>query len=344
MFLFYLYKNVGFCRGSKPRVSKAFVAFWDEVYKLKYKGDKVMKKYLLLGTSLIVASSAYAEFDCTKIPTCADLGFTMSATDCAGKNMLKCPFETDKVFCESESSGGSTGQGCDTVGDILYSDLNCYDESSLPSGKVTPIAVVFDTENRLAIGLKDAGPRYWMKPGLCGPVSHGGIECNIEGIDELIVETSYVLYRNGAWNDMGSGSLETILNATDNGKNNTKAVIDLGGDYASSDYAPGYCYYSTEGGQKEGSWFLPTVKESMKLLENGVKINEILTNIGETISSNWYYTSSETYESGEFRTIGYKLDMTRLSSIVKTYIVRHHYKEGAVTSSPSCSVRCAIQY
>ena len=85
-----------------------------------------MKKYLLLGTSLIVASSAYAEFDCTKQPTCEDLGYLQTKEQCTGKNMLKCPFETDKVFCTGESSGGNagTGQGCDAVGDVLYSDLS----------------------------------------------------------------------------------------------------------------------------------------------------------------------------------------------------------------------------
>ena len=292
-----------------------------------------MKKYLLLGTSLIVASSAYA-ITCEQVPECSSLGFTQTATDCAGKNMLKCPFDTDKVFC-----GGDTGQGCDAVGDILYSDLNCYDESSLPSGKVTPIAVVFDTENRLAIGLKDAGPMYWMKPGLCG--LHGQ-ECNIEGITEFEEDISafsqyYLNY--DVWD--GSLLIETILNATDSGKNNTKAVIDLGGDYALSDYAPGYCYYSTEGGQKEGSWFLPSAKESIKIVENSVKINEILTNIGETISSNWYYTSSETYESGDFRLMSYRF---RNGNTIGNCPLISSYGLKCDPTTQGKYVRCAIQY
>ncbi len=218
---------------------------------------------------------------------------------------------------------------------------------NVPSDK-TPIAVVFDTENRLAIGLKDAGAMYWLKPGLCGT---WGAECNIEGINEFELNTSSMVYDYswGAWTGglfLFTDEIKDFNNVypNDNGKNNTKAVIDLGGDYASSDYAPGYCYYSTEGGQKEGSWFLPSAKESIKIAENGVKINEILTNIGDAFSNNFYYTSSETYESGEFRTIGYNLGMTNLGSEVKTYIVRHNYKEGAVTSAPSIYVRCAIQY
>ena len=218
----------------------------------------------------------------------------------------------------------------------MYSDLNCYDESSLPSGKVTPIAVVFDTENRLAIGLKDAGAMHWMKLGLCGT---GGVECNIEGIPDIPLGSSLIQYITsyGWW---GNFEPETILNATDNGKNNTKAVIDLGGDYALSDYAPGYCYYSTEGGQKEGSWFLPSAKESMKIVENGVKINEILTNIGDAFSNNFYYTSSEATDGSYYRTISF----TSASSMIKSGVPKNTYKDGVETSSPSTYVRCAIQY
>ena len=224
-----------------------------------------MKKYLLLGTSLIVASSAYAEFDCTKIPTCADLGYLQTATDCAGKNMLKCPFETDKVFCGGESSGGSTGQGCDTVGDILYSDLNCYDESSLPSVRATPIAVVFDTENRLAIGLNNA-------PSAMGWAS---VQEDISGL------TNY-------------SSSTTALEETTTGKENTATIVALGGDYASSSYAPGYCYNLTEGNQPEGSWFLPSLKELKAIYDNQTTINTALTNSGGTaLTTSFYWPSTE---------------------------------------------------
>ena len=273
MSLFCLYKNVGFCRGSKPRVSKAFVAFWDDVYKLKHKGDKVMKKYLLLGTSLIVASSAYAEFDCTKQPTCADLGYLQTATDCAGKNMLKCPFDTDKVFCESESSGDdtgankpqTTGQGCDTVGDILYSDLNCYEPLDKIASGVEPIAVVFDTENRSAIGLNNAPTTMvWSS-----------VEEDISGL------TNY-------------SSSTTALTETTTGKQNTATIVALGGDYASSNYAPGYCYNLTEGEQPIGSWFLPSLKELKAIYDNKATINTALTNTGgSTLTEDVYWSSTE---------------------------------------------------
>ena len=221
-----------------------------------------MKKYLLLGTSLIVASSAYA-VTCEQLPECSSLGFTQTATDCAGKNMLKCPFETDKVFC-----GGDTGQGCDAVGDILYSDLNCYDESSLPSGKVTPIAVVFDTENRLAIGLNNA-PKV---------MQWASVEEDISGLTNYFSST-------------------TALEETTTGKENTATIVALGGDYASSDYAPGYCYNLTEGGQPIGSWFLPNFKELKAIKDNQTTIDTALTNAGGTALANWSYWSSTEHES-----------------------------------------------
>ena len=232
-----------------------------------------MKKYLLLGASLIVASSAYAEFDCTKIPTCADLGYTMSATDCAGKNMLKCPFETDKVFCGGESSGDdtgankpqTTGEGCDAVGAILYSDLNCYDTLDKIASGVEPIAVVFDAENRLAIGLKDAPTT----------MKWASVKEDIAGL------TNYT-------------SSSEALTETTTGKENTATIIALGGDYASSSYAPGYCYNLTEGNQPEGSWFLPNFKELKAIYNNQTTINTALTNSGGTaLTTSFYWPSTE---------------------------------------------------
>ena len=68
-----------------------------------------MKKYLLLCTALVVASSAYA-LDCATPPTCAQLGFTMSADECAGKFTLKCPFDNTNVFCGMNINDGTACQ------------------------------------------------------------------------------------------------------------------------------------------------------------------------------------------------------------------------------------------
>lgn len=58
-----------------------------------------MKKYLLLSLAMVVALPSYAALDCATPPTCDDLGYTQTETDCAGKFILKCPFDNTKVFC-----------------------------------------------------------------------------------------------------------------------------------------------------------------------------------------------------------------------------------------------------
>ena len=69
-----------------------------------------MKKYLLLCSALTVASSAHAVLNCATPPTCAQLGFTMSADECAGKFTLKCPFDNTKVFCSMNINDGAACQ------------------------------------------------------------------------------------------------------------------------------------------------------------------------------------------------------------------------------------------
>ena len=117
------------------------------------------------------------------------------------------------------------------VGDILYSDLKCYDET--PSG-LTAIGVVFDTENRLAVSTVLVLSPQW-----------GGWADNIPNLKACEFE-----------------SLAITTCAAD-GKANTKAIVDYYGD--SSDYAAGYCHNYTTKGTNKGDWFLPSMKELVTL-------------------------------------------------------------------------------
>ena len=51
-----------------------------------------------LAFSSILSSTAFAQ-TCAVVPTCEDLGYTFSATNCNGKKILKCPFDQTKFFC-----------------------------------------------------------------------------------------------------------------------------------------------------------------------------------------------------------------------------------------------------
>ncbi len=61
-----------------------------------------MKKYLLLSLAMAVALPAYAALNCTKPPTCAELGYKQTASNCVEQLMLKCPFDETAVFCGGE--------------------------------------------------------------------------------------------------------------------------------------------------------------------------------------------------------------------------------------------------
>ncbi len=93
-----------------------------------------MKKYLLLCTALTISSSAYA-LDCATPPTCDDLGYTQSASDCAGQFMLKCPFSDEDFFCGGDTPAGkcineeytlNDGANCDTY----YKKETCSHDNS----------------------------------------------------------------------------------------------------------------------------------------------------------------------------------------------------------------------
>jgi len=251
-----------------------------------------MKKYLLLCTALTVASSAYAALDCATPLTCAEWGFTMSTDDCAGKFVLRCPREPNNdnaVFCEKEKTCEEGGylsakpseaytceevtfgnKGCYTncycpVGSILYNNLKCYTSNDAPAISY-PIAVVFDATNKLAIGLENA--------------------------DTLLTWAANTSENVSSLSDYTTSS--AALAETTTGKQNTTRIVALGGNYASSSYAPGYCYNLTTGGQAKGSWFLPNLKELKAIYDNKTTLNTAFTSTGGTaLAENTYWTSTE---------------------------------------------------
>lgn len=60
------------------------------------------KTSLLAGAALLLGAytaTAAEDYTCATPPTCAELGYDQSPSDCAGKKTIKCPFDTEKVFC-----------------------------------------------------------------------------------------------------------------------------------------------------------------------------------------------------------------------------------------------------
>ena len=221
-----------------------------------------MRKYLLMaGAALIgLSGSAYAALDCNTPPSCDELGYAYSSTECDGQSTLKCPFDQTKVFCGEPSVAVTC-----TVGALLYNDLKCYDEA--PSGK-NAIGVVFDATKRLAISLS-AG---------LNNVSWGGKNTDISTLT----------------NCEGTDS----TSCDPDGKSNTQKIIAALGE--SGSLAAGSCYTSTYGQQPKGSWFLPSMSELTTLYANRKVVNASLTAVGSKTpqhcwSSNEYDSSSALY-------------------------------------------------
>ena len=217
-----------------------------------------MRKYLLLaGAALIgLGSSAYAAINCAEPPTCEELGYAYSSTECTGQSTLKCPFDQTKVFCGEPSSSVTC-----TVGAVLYNDLKCYDEK--PDDKIA-IAVVFDTSKKLAIALNQKGSIQWGSSGtdistLTNCTTSNFATCDIDGkantqkiVSILGTGSSYAAgycynktdggQAKGSWFLPSASELKTLYS----NKTQVNASITAAGG---SIIPPiGYCWSSTEYG------------------------------------------------------------------------------------------------
>lgn len=81
-----------------------------------------------LAFSLVGADEAWAQ-TCVPPPSCNTLGFTKTAADCAGKTILKCPFDTTKVYCP----------GAEEQGDTPYEVGDLYPKTGVSIGAIVAI-------------------------------------------------------------------------------------------------------------------------------------------------------------------------------------------------------------
>ena len=102
---------------------------------------------------LVAPEIVQAAFDCNRRPTCAEMGYTETASSCSSTVMLKCPFDQTAVFCLKREKAALGVPVVCRVGSKLYSDLKCYDT---PSADLTLVGIVFDETTRLAVDLKDS--------------------------------------------------------------------------------------------------------------------------------------------------------------------------------------------
>ena len=196
---------------------------------------------LALGT-MFVSNNIRAAENCNATPDCASLGYTMNVSECEGEVFLHCPWDTTKVVC-----------GKCRIGSILGGDGLCY--SATPPSGVSPIGIVFDTTNRLAVALTDV-----KKNGTAGReelawnnISYSGNIGNKYNISALV--------------DCSNGSnCATFIDLTKcgtDGQNNTKLIVQNNSTIheaavACNKYEPSGC---TKDFCKKTKWFLPSMRD-----------------------------------------------------------------------------------
>lgn len=58
-----------------------------------------MKKIFYTAVLSFLALPSYAAVNCSTTPSCSELGYTHSASECSGYKVVKCPFDKTKLFC-----------------------------------------------------------------------------------------------------------------------------------------------------------------------------------------------------------------------------------------------------
>ncbi len=230
------------------------------------------------------ASTASAQ-TCSSQPTCEELGYTQTEQYCqsvsAANNILKCPFDMNKVFCIAN------GENNCEIGSILYEDKQCHASSNL-----TPIGIVFDTSKKLAIALDRSKLQY---------------------------ATEYLDFNTG-FHDAEHECDGAYLNTNDNldidsasGKEITPAFISVAKCMGISVPALEYCNSYSTPGTTAGEWFLGNRRELRTLNTNRNKVDTTLTKLGYPKLSNtmlwtssqqegdskeyaWYYLMNEDYD------------------------------------------------
>ena len=247
---------------------------------------KENKKYLGVSLSALAFSLSYGltanAQTCVTPPSCETLGYKDTADKCDDSSMVKCPFDTSKVFCRSISTKTKT---CDTIGDILLDDKTCAVDANAILNDRTPIGVVFDVSKKLAIALQGSPNRiFW------GVMSNQGID--------------------GLGNVNGTNTRKAY-----GGKNNTSIIKKYASSNNYSSDAVDYCLHYTTKGTKTNDWYLPATGELYLIYNSKNKLNNSLekvngmkiTDADHWSSSQYFYRPSLTYtiwtfsfDSGKF--------------------------------------------
>jgi len=245
-------------------------------------GIKLLFMALVLKMSLIIPAQATT---CAVPPTCQQMGYTMKKADCGGNPVLRCPFalsDDNQVFC-----GGGNGAADEVVQDVSVGAI-VYGDGTVASGVVTgktPIGVVFDTANRLAVALTDV-----KKDGTAGSerMQWSSSYCDTPGL------------QNCTATEIPYGTNLTPITCGVDGRLNTNAILASscnGTTYAATatnNYQPTGC---AKDFCKKTKWFLPSMRDLQNIYLQKTQIDASLTLLkgysATTVKNDYYWSSTE---------------------------------------------------
>ncbi len=258
-------------------------------------GIKLLFMALVLKMSLIIPAQATT---CAVPPTCQQMGYTMKKADCGENPVLRCPFalsDDNQVFC-----GGGNGAADEVVQDVSVGAI-VYGDGTVASGVVTgktPIGVVFDTANRLAVALTDV-----KKDGTAGS----------ETMDWSDNEYDIVSLTNC---NMLTGSGFVDITCGVDGRDNTNKILACGSGCGGTPAATAVNNYEPTGCSndfcKKTKWFLPSMRDLVNMRKAETvqplgKTLKLLSGFGAKVFTGAFYWSSTEHNE----TVVWRLDWVR---------------------------------
>ena len=215
-------------------------------------------KQLLAFTSASVLASFNTQASCVPA-NCNTLGYTKSASDCDGSDMIKCPFDTDKVWCMDVEP---------KTGMILYSD-GTVSENVVSSKTAVGVVAYVEGSTRFAVALAENSSLKWSTP----------------GSENLSCLTDYD----------SISSAQTDFN----GAQNTSCIINYSSSnsYPAAEYCNNYRPVSS--GTGSSGWYLPAAGELYVMSSSYEAINLGLQKLSKTKLQNAYYWSSSETNNGD---------------------------------------------
>ena len=236
---------------------------------------KQMMGAVLLMASFSQSGSALAT-SCAVPPTCEQLGYKMKVDDCGENPVLRCPFalsDDNQVYCTESAQNQVV-----SVGAILYGDGTVA--SGLVTGK-TPVGIVFDTTNKLAVALTDIN-----SSGSAG--------------------SSTMMWATGYYDIPTLGNCTDLTTCGVDGRANTTAILNCGSSCGTTPAATATNSYEPSGCSKDfckkTKWFLPSMRDLITLYNAKSYVNASLSltasSGAKTLTESYYWSSTEYLSNG----------------------------------------------